>query len=499
VPVQGSLLFSGATMQPRPLAIGVFTSSTAGYYFGAMLAGIHQVARAAGVPLLIVQDELQHLQLPPYGAEHVAGWIVLHPTEPDTPKLAALAAIGVALVAVANPPEGIACSAVIADNRGDTRALVEHLIDHGHRRIACIDHSTDRWNLERYQGYADALHGRGIALDQSLSLDAKQDSDTSGAGTQSFLWRHGEAAARQLIARGMPCTAVVAGTDRSALAVMHVLQAAGYRVPEDVAVVGFDDIADAQYAQPPLTTARTCFDALGRVAAEHLLAVLSTERDGYPARILVPSPVLRRRSCGCAGLAEIRSWGADAVAGAADWQADLAGQLVTLVSYPLAPEPGTPPAQVWPGAETLVAAVAAVLQGQDSAAFDAGIEAAWHQAVAITENQELLNAALTLLEDVAEQRLAAAPAPSRSALTALFRQLRMELLRARLGYEAAKNLSLTTSSATNQLISLTLLSSQAGESQALAWLRQTPATWGCLGLWAGGQPDGPAALTISGV
>jgi signal transduction histidine kinase/DNA-binding LacI/PurR family transcriptional regulator/DNA-binding NarL/FixJ family response regulator len=486
-------------MQPKSLAIGVFTSSTAGYYFGAMLAGIHQVARAAGVPLLIIQDELQHLQLPPYGAEHVAGWIVLHPTEADTPKLAALVATGVALVAVANPPVGIACSSVIADNRGDTQALVEHLIDHGHRRIACIDHGTDRWNLERHQGYADALHARGIAIDQTLIVDAKQISDTSGAGTQSFLWRHGEVAARQLIARGMPCTAVISGTDRSALALMHVLQAAGYRIPEDIAVVGFDDIADAQYAQPPLTTARTCFDALGRVAAEHLLAMLRTEQDVYPTRILVPSPMLRRRSCGCAGLAEIRSWGADAVAAAASWQTDLAEQLVTLVSYPLAPEPGTPPEQVWPGVETLVAAVDAVLQGQDSAAFDAGIEAAWHQAVTITENQELLNAALTLLEDVAEQRLATATAPTRPALTTLFRQLRMELLRARLGYEAAKNLSLTTSSATNQLISLNLLSSQAGESETLAWLRQTPATWGCLGLRAGGRPDDPETLTVAGV
>jgi signal transduction histidine kinase/DNA-binding LacI/PurR family transcriptional regulator/DNA-binding response OmpR family regulator len=486
------------TMQPKPLAIGIFTRHTAGYYFGAMLSGIHRVTRQAGVPLLVIQSEIRGVQLPAFGAEYVAGWIVLHPWPDDSANLAALVATGVPVVTVATAPDDLACSSVVVDNRGDTRTLVQHLIDHGHRQIACVDQGPHSWNRERYQGYVDALQERGIALDPTLVIDSTQIVTEAGVTTRSQM-ECGEYTARELIARGMPCTALVAGSDLSALAAMRVFQAAGYRVPEDVAVVGFDDIAEAQYAEPPLTTMRTRFDALGRVAIEHLLAVLRAERDGQPRRIFAPTILLRRRSCGCAALTEIQARGVDIVAASSDWHTDLAQQLVQVISYPLAPVPGTPPSQIWPGVGTLIAAIEAVIQGQDSAGFAAGIEAAWQQAVAITENQDLLNAALMLLEDAAEQRLAAAPMPARSATTALFRQLRMAMLRSRLAYEAIKNQSLVMAGVTNQDISMTLLSSQVGESQSLAWLHKTPASWGCLALWTAASPDTSASLTVAGV
>jgi signal transduction histidine kinase/DNA-binding LacI/PurR family transcriptional regulator/ActR/RegA family two-component response regulator len=486
-------------MQSNPLAIGVITENIGGYYFGAMLSGIHQITRQAGMPIIVIEGRLQDLGLPPFSADHVAGWIVIHPGKDDSTNLAALVASGVPVVTVATAPEDVACSSVVADNGGDTRALVHHLIDHGHRRIAYIDQGKDSWSQQRYLGYVDALHARGIALDPALILDTEHVPIEDGAGPRFFLRRHGEVAAHTLIARGMPCTALVAGTDHSAIAAMRVLQAAGYRVPDDVAVVGFDDIAEAQYAQPPLTTARTRFDQLGRAAAEYLLAVLRTERDSQPTCICAPTSLLCRRSCGCVGLEEIRSRGADAVAAATNWQTVLAEQLVQVVAYPLTHEPGMLPTEIWPGVDTLITAVEAVLRGQDSAAFASGFEAAWQQAVAITENQDLLNAAVTLLEDAAEQLLAAAPVAVRPATTALFRQFRMAMTRARLAYEATKNQYLTTSGITNQEISQTLLSSQVGESQTLAWLRKTPASWGCLGLWSGAPSDTPATLTVAGV
>jgi hypothetical protein len=71
-------------MQPKPLAIGVFAKHTSGHYYGAMLSSIHQFTSAAGVPLLVIQGELQDLRLPPFGADYVAGWIVIHPSESNT-------------------------------------------------------------------------------------------------------------------------------------------------------------------------------------------------------------------------------------------------------------------------------------------------------------------------------------------------------------------------------------------------------------------------------
>jgi signal transduction histidine kinase/DNA-binding LacI/PurR family transcriptional regulator/CheY-like chemotaxis protein len=486
-------------MPPGPFTIGIIVRNIGGYYFGGILSGIHEITRQAGVPLLVIQGGLQDLRFPVFGARHVAGWMVIHHMDGDTANLASLVATGVPVVTVATTPEDIACASVVVDNRGDTRALVHHLIDHGHRQIAYIDHGKDSWNWERYQGYVDALNERGIAPDPALILKTDQIIVESEDIGEYVLEGRGAYAAQELIARGMPCTALVAGTDITAIAAMQNFQAAGYRVPEDIAVVGFDDIAEAQYAQPPLTTVRTRFDQLGRTAAEYLLSVLRAERDAQPTQIFAPTSVLRRRSCGCNSLEEIGARTASPTAAVTGWQTALAQRLVQVISYPLAPKPATPPTQIWPGVGTLIAAVEAALQGQDCAAFAVGIAAAWQQAVAITENLELLNAAIMLLEDAAQRRRATAPDDAQVHITTLFQQIRMEMMRTRLAYEAAKNQYLTISGLMNQEISLTLLSSQVGESQTLAWLRKTPATWGCLGVWDNARADNHATLIVAGV
>jgi signal transduction histidine kinase/DNA-binding LacI/PurR family transcriptional regulator/DNA-binding NarL/FixJ family response regulator len=486
-------------MHPKPLAIGVITANTGGYYFGAMLSGIHRITRQAGVPIIVIRGVLHEIRLPPFGAAHVAGWLIIHPGEDDTATLAALVATGVPVVTIATAADAVSCSSVVADNRGDTRALVNHLIDHGHRRIAYIDHGNDTWSRDRYQGYMDALAERGITLDPALVLDAERARAQLGETGPQHHTQLGEHAADELIARGTPCTALVAGTDHSAIAAMRVLQDAGYRVPEDVAVVGFDDIAEAQYTRPPLTTVRTRFDQFGCAAAEHLLAMVCAERDVQPTQIVMPTRLLCRRSCGCAGLEEIRTRGVQVLASATNWKIDLARQLVQLISYPQVPDPSISPAQIWPGSGTLISALEAALQGRDGAAFATGIEAAWQQAVAITENQELLNAAVALLEGAAEQHLANAPPAAPPCTAALFRQFRAAMMRARLGYEAAKNTYLMASDVTNQEISLALLSSQVGESETLRWLGKTPASWGCLGLWDNPQAGKSATLTVAGV
>jgi DNA-binding LacI/PurR family transcriptional regulator len=234
------------TMQPNPLVIGIFVRNIGGYYFGGILSGIHEITRRAGVPLLVIQGGLEDLQLPPFGTDHVAGWMVIHPVDGDSANLAALVATGVPVVTVATAPEHVACSSVVVDNRGDTRALVHHLIDHGHRQIAYIDQGKDSWSQQRYQGYVEALHARGIALDPVLVLATDHIVVESEVIGDQVLEGRGAHATHALIARGMPCTALVAGTDHSAIAAMQVLQAAGYRIPDDVAVVGFDDIAEAQ-------------------------------------------------------------------------------------------------------------------------------------------------------------------------------------------------------------------------------------------------------------
>jgi DNA-binding LacI/PurR family transcriptional regulator/anti-anti-sigma regulatory factor len=473
-------------------AIGVIAPDLGGYYFGAMITGIHQVARDAGMPLIVVQQALGDQQLPAFGSDHIAGWVILHPNESDRANLAALCTAAAPVVMVPVPIEGIDCTLVQVDNRGGMRAAVLHLIDHGHQRIAYVDHGPHPWSQQRYLGYHDALQERGIALDPTLVIRLNQPK-VDGVDVHQ---ERGEHAARYLLEQELACTALAASTDTCAIAAMRVLQAAGRRVPEDLAIVGYDDIVEAQYTNPPLTTVRSQFDAIGRAAAKQLLAEL---QDG-PAEprlvISVPTTTLQRRSCGCTALDERLSCDGATNDDLGSWQTTLTRQLVEVVRYPLPLDPAVLPQQLWPGAGVLVAALDAALCGQQPPS--AGIELAWRQAIEQTESLEALHAALTMLEDRAEQRLAAiSNAVPRQPVTALLRRMRLELMRARLAYEVAPKQLLGDQVRTNYAVSMALLGG-AADARSLGWLEHTPAIWGSLGLWADGPDPSATTLTLAG-
>lgn len=478
-------------MAAQARSIGVISNDLGGYYFGAMINGIHQATRSAGVPLVVIQQTLGALRLPAFGAEHIAGWIVLHPYEADRANLEALCATSTPVVMAPVPLAGSPpCTLVQVDNRGGMGAAVLHLIDHGHRRIAYIHHGPQSWSKQRYQGYCDALAARDIAYDPDLVIDLDVDDFDDATIHQ----QRGVHAARHLLERGMPCTALAAATDTCALTTMQIIQAAGYHVPEDLAIVGFDDIAEAQYASPPLTTVRSQFDAIGRAAAERLLVEMRGGQPAQPAIISVPTVLLHRRSCGCTALNELLSDEAASHDDPAGWQAALAQQLVRAVRYPLPLDPAIPATQVWPGAGALVAMLDETLLGRQPDLT--AVELAWQQAIAQTENLEALHTALTLLEDTAEERLATAPS-ARPAVLKLLRRVRLELFRTRLAYEAAPKQLLGEQVRANYAVSMALLSG-GEEARTLGWLAHTPAAWGCLGLWDDQSANRPATLAVAG-
>lgn len=473
--------------------IGVFCSDLGGYYYGAMLTGIHRVAQKVGVPLVVIQQALREHQLPAFGADYVAGWIILHPRAEEHANLATLCSSGVPVVTVPVPLPGIDCTLVQVDNRGGMAMAVSHLIEHGHQRIAYVDHGPEDWSQQRYLGYCDALSQHKIPLDPALVIRMEPDRPE---GVEVHHER-GEHAARYLLKQEVPCTALALGTDTSAIAAMQVLQAAGRRIPEDVAVVGFDDIVRAQYANPPLTTVNSDFDAIGRTAAEQLLAEIHGETAAYQRVISVPTTLSQRRSCGCVTLDNRLSAHGTGQADSDDWQALLVQQLVHIVHYPLPPDPHVLADQVWPGARVLVGAIDAVLHGQHTPS--ANIQLAWQEAVALTRNVESLHVALTLLEEAAEQHLADTPDALRPTVAGLLRQMRLEMMRARLDYETAPKRQLLEQVRTTYAVSMALLGSTVDEAQTLDWLANTPATWGCLGLWDGQQHNGAGSLTVAGV
>jgi LacI family transcriptional regulator len=253
-----------------------------------LLYGLEQVARAHGLHVRI--EGMEALAGPdPYAelfrAGHIDGLVLLDPRAHE-PGLAALVEAGYPIVSIGNLP-GSDPNRVVGDNALGMRTLTEHLLRLGHSRIAhlTLAPTAAQEGDQRLAGYRDALRAAGIPPNPALVVEAGY-SAASGA-----------AAMAQLLARGAPVSAVTCGNDTVAIGAIATLVAAGYRVPEDVAVVGFDDIPTAAYQNPPLTTMRTDPVTSGRVAMRMLTELL--RGSAPPERVVVlPSALVVRRSCG---------------------------------------------------------------------------------------------------------------------------------------------------------------------------------------------------------
>jgi DNA-binding LacI/PurR family transcriptional regulator/anti-anti-sigma regulatory factor len=462
-------------------AIGVLATQLSGAYFGTLLAGIHAVTRRHDPRLIAIQASPDELVRSRIVTEQVDGWIVIN----NSDGLALLANSGVPIVTIGAQAAGVDVPSVFPDNFGGMRSAVSHLIEHGHTRIAFAGDLKNNDIKQRYDGYQAALTERGLVLDSALVFSAAGNYEQTGAN-----------ALRQLDGAGLSCTALVGATDETAIGAVSAAQALGYRVPEDIAIVGFDDIILAHSATPPLTTIRVPIRALGTTAAELLLAQLEG-RAVARGVTHVATALIARRSCGCSNTIL-----APAVAdstGDQRWQAALAEQLAQLAQYPLPVDPAVSLGDIWPGGSTLIDALATALDGTAEANLEA-LYTVWKQFVAQNESIEAMFAIMSLVEQVGARRLAAEPrnAEAGARLETLFAHARLEMLRARLSPETEGLRSYSTLVQQTYVISKTLLTAQGGGAQRLDWLSQTPMSWGCLGLWD--SPDNRArpALRFAG-
>lgn len=209
---------------------------------------------------------------------------------------------------------------VLVDNSVGLRQAIEHLIDaHRRRDIGFIRGPLVNAEAEeRFRVYRAVLAERGIPFEPRRV--------TIG----DFLRPSGAIAMQAMLESGARVDAVVAANDLMALGALDILKAEGIKVPEDVSVVGFDDMDESRLAIPQLTTVRQPFRLLGREAVRTALALIAGEET--PSELVVPTKVVTRRSCGCgantwdesertslfvrstAGPAEIRRWFAEGFA-----------------------------------------------------------------------------------------------------------------------------------------------------------------------------------------
>jgi DNA-binding LacI/PurR family transcriptional regulator len=271
--------------------IGLLLNDMHNEFFTPLLYGIEAVVQDHRYNLLVATNRTEYDPSipPPIGYHNTDGLLVFADSLSDE-NLINLAEreFPVVLIHRSSPPS-VKIPSVTVENKTATCNLVEHLIhDHKKRRIILMRgpaHQEDSYWREL--GYKMALESNGIPFDENLVLQGDFEREVAYKSLNAFLDNE----------KHVAFDAVFAGDDDASVGVIMSLREHGYHVPEDVAVVGFDDVKISTFLTPPLTTVAAPTEAVGRIAAEQLFSMFEKR---FPEDVtLLPTELIIRRSCGC--------------------------------------------------------------------------------------------------------------------------------------------------------------------------------------------------------
>lgn len=266
----------------QSMAIGVLTQSMSSLFFGELAQGIDAHLRggayhpvyATGQWQLDEEMEALHLLL----ERQVDGLIILSGGMPDNAIRAVAAQMP--LIVVTRSIPGLEAQCLPTENYQGAYQATRYLIELGHRRIAHITGlMTIPDAVERYNGYCQALHDAGLEIDERLISEG------------AFTEESGVQAAEVLLQRDVSMTAIFAGNDQMAYGARLTLYRHGLQVPDDISLVGFDNLLSSAYATPPLTTVRQHMYEAGVAAAEGILRLLADQKPNLPR--FAPDLVIR--------------------------------------------------------------------------------------------------------------------------------------------------------------------------------------------------------------
>ena len=255
-------------------------------YFPQLIQGISNACNQNdySTMLWLAEPEYERRMLRQIVSSGLIDGVVIASALNDDPLIEALRQNAVPFVLIGRHTTYSDINYVDVDNRVAARDAVMYLLRLGYKRVATIAGSLKMIaGADRLSGYKDALKARGISPDPALIVE----SDFTEAGGYEAMLR---------LLRQNP-DAVFVANDVMALGAMRALREAGKRVPQDVALIGFDDMPFAERTEPPLTTVRQPIQRTGYVATELLIEVLNA-RDSAPRRIVLPTELVIRESCG---------------------------------------------------------------------------------------------------------------------------------------------------------------------------------------------------------
>jgi DNA-binding LacI/PurR family transcriptional regulator len=271
--------------------VGVLIPDIENPFFTSVVRGIEETLQAAGYTLLLAnynedpERETRHLET--FRSENVAGLIFAASRLPSA-LYSDLLDGGMPLVAVSRAPGRLRVDQVMVANREGAYSATSHLISRGHRRIALVDGPAEiNTSREREQGYLEALHDAEIHIDQDLIAHC------------DFRQAAGRNAMREILGLRSRPTAVFAASNLLTLGALQAIHEADLDIPEQIAILGFDDMPWAMSLRPALTTVAQPALEVGRTAAELLLARIQ-KPDQPRKQVVLETQLIVRASCECA-------------------------------------------------------------------------------------------------------------------------------------------------------------------------------------------------------
>lgn len=262
-------LFAQSLKRGSSMTVGVLVQAVESPFFTETLRGIEDALNGTGYAPLIVSghwnasEEAERIRL--LLARRVDGLILLSGHLDDEEVIAFSEYLPI--VAAGRRLEAPRAASLCLDNVEGGRIATRYLISLGHTRIAHISGPADHIDaLERLSGYRLALEEAGIAFDPGLVV---QGDFREGGGLLAM---------NRLLDQGLPISAVFASNDQAAYGARLALYRRGIRVPEDISLIGFDDLPGSSYTTPPLTTIRQSVYEMGCQAALALLSLIAGQR-----------------------------------------------------------------------------------------------------------------------------------------------------------------------------------------------------------------------------
>ena len=259
-----------ALVNNRSDCIGLMVGELGGIFFAQVMQGIDKVVTQEGKHVIITSgyhDEDMEREAIEFLIQRRCDGLILHSKALSDEALREVAGRSTPVVFINRLVPGLEQQCIFLNNITGGRLATDYLIEQGHRNIAfiCSNLATVPDGVERQTGYFEAMQAAGMPAKSALVIKAFPDE------------QGGYEATAELINSGQPFTALFAYSDQMAVGAINALDDHGLRVPEDVSVIGFDDVDMAKYLRPSLTTIHYPISAMGARAALRILSMIDAE------------------------------------------------------------------------------------------------------------------------------------------------------------------------------------------------------------------------------